>query len=88
MEGRPCRGGSYWLWTLLLELRAAHTLPRDLGAQDSQSCLQIWPEQRFLEGFCYGHLIFHRSRWAYMCHWEPAGLSRLPPGSSKWGSWY
>lgn len=31
MEGRPCRGGSYWLWTLLLELRAAHTLPRDLG---------------------------------------------------------
>lgn len=64
------------------------TLYPGTWAQDSQSCLQIWPEQRFLEGFCYGHLIFHRSRWAYMCHWEPAGLSRLPPGSSKWGSWY
>lgn len=26
MEGRPCRGGSCWLWTLLLKVRAAHTL--------------------------------------------------------------
>ena len=31
MEGRPCRGGSCWLWNLLLELRVAHTLTRDLG---------------------------------------------------------
>lgn len=30
MEGMPCKGGSCWLWTPLLELRVAHTLPRDL----------------------------------------------------------